>query len=106
MADNDVLEEVVAQLGLAVQPLVDATSSPEAMRTFLWRLGWDLDPAPAAITALQAPASQIYALVEGGDEVDSAALIGGVRAAFTAISPMRARVAASKTGEGASSMSF
>jgi hypothetical protein len=90
VADDDVLNELVAQLGLAVQPLVDATSSADAMNAFLQRLGWDLDPAPAVITALQAPASQVYALVEGGDEVDSAALIGGVRAAFTAISDISA----------------
>ena len=90
MADNDVLDELVAQLGLAVQPLVDATSSAGATNTFLRRLGWDLDPAPAVITALQAPASQVYALVEGGDEVDSAALISGVRAAFAAISDLSA----------------
>jgi hypothetical protein len=90
VADNDVLDELVAQLGLAVQPLVDATSSASATNTFLRRLGWDLDPAPAVITALQAPASQVYALVEGGDEVDSAALISGVRAAFAAISDLSA----------------
>src|SRR3954471_11042846 len=86
MADDDVLTELAAQLGLAVRPLVDATSSASALNTFLRGLGWDLDPAPAVLTALQAPASQISALLEGGEDVDPAVLISGVRAAFTAIS--------------------
>ncbi len=85
MAD-DVLEELATQLGLALQPLVDATSSADAMTTFLRRLGWDVVPAPAVVAALQAPASQVYTLLEGGDDVDPAALIGGVRSAFAAIS--------------------
>ena len=86
MDDDDVLGELAAQLGLALQPLVDATSSASALNTLLRRLGWDLNPAPAVLTALQAPASQVYALLEGADDVDSAALISGVRAAFAAIS--------------------
>ncbi len=86
MADDDALTELVAQLGYAVRPLVDATSSPSALNTFLRQLGWDLNPAPSVLTALQAPASQISALLEGGGEVDAAVLISGVRAAFTAIS--------------------
>src|SRR5690349_21451913 len=86
MADDDVLTEIAAQLGLALQPLVDATSSDSALNTFLRKLGWDLTPAPAVLTALQAPASQVYTLLEGGDDVDPAALINGVRAAFGAIS--------------------
>jgi hypothetical protein len=86
MADDDVLTELAAQLGLALQPLVDATSSPSALNTFLRELGWDLNPAPPVLTALQAPASQVYALVEGGHDVDAATLISGVRAAFAAIS--------------------
>jgi hypothetical protein len=90
MADDDVLTEFAEQLGLALQPLVDATSSPSALNTFVRELGWDLDPAPPVLTALQAPASQVYALLEGGDDVDPAALIGGVRAAFAAISDVSA----------------
>lgn len=86
MATDDALSELAAQLGLALQPLVDATSSASALNTFLRRLGWDINPAPAVLTALQAPASQVYALLEGGDNVDPAALIGGVRATFAAIS--------------------
>jgi hypothetical protein len=90
VADDDPLSELAAQLGLALQPLVDATSTPSALNTLLRRLGWDLDPAPAALTALEAPASQVYALLEGGDDVDPAALISGVRAAFAAISDISA----------------
>ena len=87
MAD-DALNELAAQLGLALQPLVDATSSADALTTFLRGLGWDLVPAPAVFTALQAPASQVYALLEGGDGVDPAAVIRGVRAAYEAISDL------------------
>ena len=59
---------------------------PAALNTFLRRLGWDLDPAPAAVIALQAPASSGLHPARRGDDIDPAALIGGVRAAFTAIS--------------------
>jgi hypothetical protein len=58
MADDDALTALAAQLGLALQPLVDATSSASALNTLLRRLGWDVNPAPAVLTALQAPASQ------------------------------------------------
>lgn len=85
MADEDALSELAAQLGLALQPLVDATSSASALNTFLRRLGWDLNPAPAVLTALQAPATQVHALLEDSDSVDPAALLSGVRAAFEAI---------------------
>jgi hypothetical protein len=85
MAD-DALTVLAAQLGLALQPLVDGTSSDSATNTFLRRLGWDIVPAPAVVTALQAPASQLFNLIEGADELDPVAVIGGVRAAFTAIS--------------------
>lgn len=86
MAYDDVLTEITAHLGLALQPLVDATSSDSALNTFLRKLGWDLAPAPAVLRALQAPASQVYTLLEGDDDVDPAVLISGVRAAFAAIS--------------------
>ena len=89
MADEDVLSELAAQLGLALQPLVDATSSPSALNTFLRRLGWDLDPAPAALTALRAPVSQVFNLLEG-DDIDPAELISGVRATFAAIADISA----------------
>ena len=84
MAD-DALGELAAQLALALQPLVDATSSASALQTFLKRTGWDIDPAPSVLMALQQPASQVYSLLEGGDDVEPAAIISGVRAAFDAI---------------------
>ena len=84
MAD-DTLGELAAQLALALQPLVDATSSAGALQTFLKRTGWDIDPAPSVRMALQQPASQVYSLLENGDDVEPAALISGVRAAFDAI---------------------
>ena len=84
MAD-DALRELAAELGVALEPLLDATSSDEALNTFLRGLGWDLVPAPPVLTALRAPASQVSALLEG-DDVDPAAVISGVRATFAAIS--------------------
>lgn len=85
MAD-DALTDLTAQLGLVLQPLVDATSSADAAKVLLRRLGWDIDPAPAVVTALQAPAAAVYELLDGGDDVDPAAVVGGVRAAFATIS--------------------
>lgn len=84
MADDDALSELTAQLGLALQPLVDATASVDALTTFLRRLGWDVVPAPPVFTALQASSSQVYALLEGED-ADPAAIVSGVRSTFGAI---------------------
>ena len=89
MADDSALDELAAQLGLALQPLVDATASVDALNTFLRELGWDLNPPPAIVSALQAPVSQIFALLEG-DDVDGAVLLNGVRATFAAISDISA----------------
>jgi hypothetical protein len=85
VADDDPVERLAAELGAAMQPLVDATSSVEALNALLRRLGWSIQPPPAVLMALQAPAQQILTLVDESDTVDSAALIGGMRAAFTAI---------------------
>ncbi len=87
MAD-DALTALATQLGIALQPLVDGTSSPTAANTFLRHFGWDINPAPAVVTALQAPASLIYNLVNTEDDVDPAAVIAAVRAAFAAISEL------------------
>ncbi len=89
MADRDALTVLAEELGLALQPLVDATSSPAGLHDFLLDLGWELSPMPAVVEALSAPAEQVYNLVNGSQTaagVDIASLVNGLRAAFTAIS--------------------
>ncbi len=86
MAQDSALEQLAAQLALAFQPLVDATSSPASLNTFLRELGWRLDPVPASVMALQAPAAQLYAVLEENDDTDPAAVIAALRAVFAAIS--------------------
>jgi hypothetical protein len=86
MSGDDALTELAIQLGLALQPLVDGTSSDSATNTFLRHLGWDITPPPGVVTALHAPAAQIYELVDTDGDIDPAAVVSGVRAAFAAIS--------------------
>lgn len=89
MAEADALTTIAAELGLALQPLVDATSSPEAMHDFLLKFGWEIGAVPPSLMGLQGSAQQVNSMVEGLDpdgEVDVTALMNGVRAAFQAIS--------------------
>jgi hypothetical protein len=59
MADEeDTLDVLVAELGLALDPLVAAFDSAEAFRDFLEELGWDVNAAPAALDTLRTPIAQ------------------------------------------------
>ena len=59
MADEeDVLDVLVEQLGLALNPLISAFDSPERFRDFLEELGWDFATVPASLDALRTPISQ------------------------------------------------
>ena len=89
MANDDALTVVAGELGSALQPLVAATSSVDAMQAFLLDLGWDLTPAAALVDGLHAPAEMVYELVAGGDpdvDIDGMALLNGLVAAYAAIS--------------------
>lgn len=89
MAERDVVTVIAEEFALALDPLVRAMASPEALRDFLEDLGWDLPTAPAAVSALQGPAQQVHTLTnasETTDDADLAALLNGVRAAYAAIS--------------------
>ena len=76
--------EIAAQLGLALQPLVDATSSPQRPEHVpaAARLGPHAR-AGCRSRRCRPRRARSTRCVEGGDDVDPAALIGGVRAAFT-----------------------
>ncbi len=89
MADDDPIDRLTVELALAMQPLVDATSSSAAVTALLHRLGWIIQPAPALIEAL-APAARAVHTAAEGEDVDPAAMIAGVRAAFAAISDVSA----------------
>lgn len=69
MASDDVLELLAEELSLALQPLVAAFASPDALRDFLETLGWDFPAAPDAVVALGAPLQTLYDLVNGTDAV-------------------------------------
>jgi hypothetical protein len=87
MADDDPLAAIASELGRALQPLAEATTSADSVQSFLLELGWDI--ALAMAEALHAAASTVYDLVEGGDPgdtIDPTALLSGLRAAYVAIS--------------------
>ena len=88
MADDDALAAIAGELGLALQPLAEATSSADAMQAFLLQLGWDIAPGVALVEAVHASAATVYELVAGGDEgetPDLTALLSGLRAAYVAV---------------------
>src|SRR4051812_22874519 len=89
MADDDALAAIASELGRALQPLAEATTSVDSLQSFLLELGWDITPVVAMAEALHAATSTIYELVEGGapgDAVDATPLLSGLRAAYLAIS--------------------
>ncbi len=89
MADDDALATIASELGRALQPLAEATTSVDSLQSFLLELGWDIAPVVAMAESLHAAASTIYDLVEGGDpgdSVDLTTLLSGLRAAYVAIS--------------------
>ena len=91
MAGDDALVTIASEFGSAVQPLVAASSSADAMQSFLLDLGWDITPATALVEALHAPANTVYELIAGGDpdaDLDVLAVLNGLRAAFVAISDL------------------
>ena len=91
MADDDALATIATELGRALQPLDEATSSPEAMEAFLLLLGWDITPAVALVESVHAAASTVYQLVEGGDPdatPDLTSLLSALRSAYVAVAEM------------------
>src|SRR6266568_8086471 len=95
MADDDALATIASELGRALQPLAEATTSVDSLQSFLLELGWDIAPVVAMAESLHAAASTIYDLVEGGDpgdSVDLTTLLSGLRAAYVAISDVASGV--------------
>jgi Family of unknown function (DUF6603) len=88
VADDDALAAIAAELGRALQPLAEATSSADAMQSFLMELGWDISPAVALVEGVHAAAATVYELVEGGDPGDTPdlmSLLSALRAAYVAV---------------------
>jgi hypothetical protein len=91
MADDDALAAIAGELGRALQPLAEATTSVDSLQSFLLELGWEIAPLGPMTEALHAAASTVYDLVENGEPgepVDLTTLLSGVRAAFVAISDL------------------
>jgi hypothetical protein len=90
MADEeDTLDALVEELGLALDPLVAAFSSTDAFRDFLEDLGWDFNNVPAALDALRTPIGQANAGAQ--DEIASgqrADMRNRIQASFEAISSL------------------
>jgi hypothetical protein len=88
VADDDALATIAAELGRAMQPLAEATSSADAMQSFLLELGWDISPGVALVEGVHAAASTVYELVEGGepgDTPDLMSLLSALRSAYVAV---------------------
>ncbi|WP_295120259.1 DUF6603 domain-containing protein [uncultured Chitinophaga sp.] len=91
MEAKDTLVVIAEELGKALQPLKEATSSPGALRDFLSDLGWDVAP-PAAVNALKAPAELATRMGtdnEGFKASDVQQLITAVKGAFEAIANLK-----------------
>lgn len=91
MEAKDTLVVIAEELGKALQPLVDASTSPDALRDFLEDLGWDLAAVPASVHALKAPAELAIRLGSENEEVGSdevQQMITAVRAAFEALAKL------------------
>src|SRR5687768_3463507 len=90
MADEeDTLDVLVEELGLALDPLVAAFDSTEGFRDFLEELGWDLNAVPAALEGLRGPIVQANSGAQ--DEITTAQrpdMRNRVQAAFEAISTL------------------
>lgn len=95
MAENrDTLELIAEQLLLAIEPLVNGFSHPDAAKTLLEEMGWDFSSVPAALDSLQAPVQQAYDLVNtdslpAQDTVQQ--IIQSVKEAFTTIENMKSQ---------------
>jgi hypothetical protein len=90
MADEeDTLDVLVEELGLALDPLIAAFDSSEAFRDFLEELGWDFAAVPGALDALRTPIGQASTGAQGdisaGQRPD---MRNRVQAAFEAISTL------------------
>lgn len=90
MADEeDTLDILVEELGLALDPLIAAFASTDAFRDFLEELGWDFNTVPAALDALRTPIGQ--ANTGAQDEITAgqrADMRNRIQAAFEAISSL------------------
>ena len=89
--DRDTIATIAEELGSAFAPLVEAFSSPGALRDFLEDLGWDFGAVPPALDSLKAPVEQLFSIVQSGS-IDSGqipSLLTAVRGAFEAISSLR-----------------
>jgi hypothetical protein len=90
MADEeDTLDVLVEELGLALDPLIAAFSSAESFRDFLEDLGWDLNAVPAALDALRTPIVQANTSAQNeiaaGQRAD---MRNRIQASFEAISSL------------------
>ena len=74
MADDDALAAIAGELGRALQPLAEATSSADAMESFLLELGWEIAPGVALVEAVHASAATVYELTDRGRGLEPAIL--------------------------------
>jgi hypothetical protein len=91
METKDTLVVIAEELGKALQPLVNASGSPGALRDFLENLGWDLAAVPSSISALKGPAELATRLGtdnEGVGSDDVQQMITAIRAAFEALAKL------------------
>lgn len=85
-SDDGFVAEIIGGLSRALAPLVEATSSPEALAVLLTELGWAATPGAEVVAAAgraNAPLEALAADVVA--KASSTALLGDVAAAMTAL---------------------
>ena len=83
-AASDIVNVLARELGRALAPLREATSSPEEFSALMLELGWSVDDIPLPIQALTSDIDQLVtaleAILDGGDSVSEfAALAQAIR---------------------------
>ena len=88
-SDDGFVTQVVGALSRALTPLVDATSSPEALAELLARLGWDASPNDEVVSALARASPPLEELASDvSADAPAVTLVADVAAAMAALAEL------------------
>jgi hypothetical protein len=85
LADKSTLELIATHLGLALSPLAEAVADLDSFKTFLYRLGWEVEDLPPAYTALATRVGEVVTAVEGLGGSPSPDQVAGLIAKIKAV---------------------
>ena len=89
-SEDGFVSGIVAALSRALDPLVDATASPEALAALLARLGWAVDPSAAVVSATARANPSLHRLADDvAADAPAARLVADVAAAVVALGELQ-----------------